>query len=98
RGRPDPRPRDGGGDPGRPQGARGVPRPRGQRDDAGADVSALLRVQDLRAGYDGVPVVRDLDLVVGEGEVVALLGPNGAGKTTSLLTISGILPVLHGSV
>ncbi len=61
-------------------------------------MTALLRVSGLRAGYDGVPVVRDLDLEVAEGEVVALLGPNGAGKTTSLLTISGILPVLHGEI
>ena len=58
----------------------------------------LLHVAGLRAGYDGVPVVRDLDLEVAEGEVVALLGPNGAGKTTSLLTISGILPVLRGEI
>jgi len=61
-------------------------------------MTTLLRVAGLCAGYDGVPVVRDLDLEVAEGEVVALLGPNGAGKTTSLLTISGILPVLHGEI
>jgi len=60
--------------------------------------STLLRVNGLRAGYDGVPVVRNLELHVDEGEVVALLGPNGAGKTTSLLTISGILATLSGEV
>ena len=38
----------------------------------------------LSAGYDAAAVVRDLDLGVGAGEVVALLGPNGAGKTTTL--------------
>jgi branched-chain amino acid transport system ATP-binding protein len=42
--------------------------------------------------------VRDLDLTVNPGEVVALLGPNGAGKTTTLLTISGILRSIQGSV
>ena len=57
-----------------------------------------LRVEGLRAGYDGVAVVRDLDLVVEPGEIVALLGPNGAGKTTSLLTISGLLPALSGNI
>ena len=51
----------------------------------------------MSSGYGGVPVVRDLNLHVGPGEVVALLGPNGAGKTTTLLTISGILKVLDGS-
>ena len=57
-----------------------------------------LRVDGLSAGYNGVPVVRDLDLTVSRGEVLALLGPNGAGKTTTLLTVSGVLPVLAGSV
>ena len=41
-----------------------------------------IRVRGLRAGYRDAPVVRDLDLDVAAGEVVALLGPNGAGKTT----------------
>ncbi len=59
---------------------------------------ALLSVDGLAAGYGGVPVVRDLTLEVGPGEVVAMLGPNGAGKTTSLLTISGLLPVIDGTI
>jgi branched-chain amino acid transport system ATP-binding protein len=57
-----------------------------------------LEVRKLNAGYGGLAVVRDLDLVVAEGEVVALLGPNGAGKTTTLLTISGLLSPISGSV
>jgi branched-chain amino acid transport system ATP-binding protein len=58
----------------------------------------LLVLEGLRAGYDGTPVVRELDLHVDAGEVVALLGPNGAGKTTTLLTVSGLLPVIAGSI
>jgi branched-chain amino acid transport system ATP-binding protein len=58
----------------------------------------LIDVRGLNAGYGGVPVVRDLNLTVGPGEVVALLGPNGAGKTTTLLTISGLLAPLSGTV
>ena len=58
----------------------------------------LIDVQGLHAGYDGIPVVRDLSLSVAPGEVVALLGPNGAGKTTTLLTISGLLAPVAGSV
>jgi branched-chain amino acid transport system ATP-binding protein len=60
--------------------------------------SALIEVEDLAAGYGGVPVVRGLNLYVKPGEVVALLGPNGAGKTTTLLTLSGILRPIGGSV
>jgi len=58
----------------------------------------LLRADGLVAGYGKVSVVRDVDLEVGEGEVVALLGPNGAGKTTTLLTMAGELPPLGGAV
>ncbi len=59
---------------------------------------SILRVRGLTAGYDGVAVVHDVDLDVAAGEVVALLGPNGAGKTTTLLTISGLVPKLGGSI
>ena len=61
-------------------------------------MAALLEIENLSTGYDGVPVVRDLDLHVDEGEVVALLGPNGAGKTTTLLTTSALLPIIDGDV
>ncbi len=59
---------------------------------------AMIAVEGLHAGYDEIAVVRDLDLYVGPGEVVALLGPNGAGKTTTLLTISGLLKPVAGSI
>lgn len=58
----------------------------------------MLDVRGLVAGHDGVPVVRGLDLRVEAGEVLALLGPNGAGKTTTLQTISGLLPVIDGTI
>lgn len=58
----------------------------------------LIDVRGLHAGYGGIPVVRDLDIHVEAGEVVALLGPNGAGKTTTLLTLSGLLKPISGSV
>ena len=61
-------------------------------------MTRVLELRGLCAGYDGVPAVRDLDLHVDAGEVVALLGPNGAGKTTTLLTISGLLAPLAGSI
>ena len=58
----------------------------------------LLECRGLAAGYGAVAVVRDLDLHVGRGEVVALIGPNGAGKTTTLLTLAGELPAISGDV
>jgi branched-chain amino acid transport system ATP-binding protein len=58
----------------------------------------LLECRGLAAGYGAVAVVRDVDLRVEPGEVVALVGPNGAGKTTTLLTLAGELPVIAGEV
>jgi branched-chain amino acid transport system ATP-binding protein len=58
----------------------------------------LLECRALAAGYGAVAVVRDLDLRVEPGEVVALIGPNGAGKTTTLLALSGELPAISGEV
>jgi len=59
---------------------------------------SVLELTGVSAGYHGVPVVRDIDLHVEAGEVVALLGPNGAGKTTVLRTISGIIDAVDGTV
>jgi branched-chain amino acid transport system ATP-binding protein len=57
-----------------------------------------LEVRGLSCGYGPSVVVRDVDLHVGPGEVVALLGANGAGKTTTLLTIAGVLPAMRGEI
>ena len=65
--------------------------------DQAASGHALV-VRELSAGYRGVPVVRELNLEVHPGEVVALLGPNGAGKTTTLETIAGLNHPISGSV
>jgi branched-chain amino acid transport system ATP-binding protein len=62
------------------------------------DAPHRLAIAGLAAGYDGVPVVRDLDLTVAPGEVVALLGPNGAGKTTTLMTVAGLLAPVAGAI
>jgi branched-chain amino acid transport system ATP-binding protein len=62
-------------------------------------MNAVLTCSGLDAGYvAGRPVLRDLDLSLEAGTVLALLGPNGAGKTTLLLTIAGLQPPLRGHI
>ena len=61
-------------------------------------MTPLIEIQGMSAGYDGVPVLRDIALEVNEGEIVGLLGANGAGKTTTLLTISGLIKPLSGEI
>jgi branched-chain amino acid transport system ATP-binding protein len=58
----------------------------------------MLEVSDLEAGYGRVQVLREVELRVGEGEVVALVGSNGAGKTTLLRAISGMITPSGGDV
>jgi branched-chain amino acid transport system ATP-binding protein len=58
----------------------------------------LLEVTGLRAGYGGIEVIRDIDLHVAQGEVVACIGANGAGKTTTLRAISGMIRPTKGKV
>lgn len=58
----------------------------------------VLEVAGLSVGYGPQPVVHDVDLRVGAGQVVALLGANGAGKSTTLLAVAGAIPSLAGTV
>lgn len=60
----------------------------------------ILDISGLEAGYETGQVLFDVDLAVGEEEVVSLLGRNGAGKTTTMRAIMGAdLPrVLGGSI
>jgi branched-chain amino acid transport system ATP-binding protein len=58
----------------------------------------MLRVEGLSAGYGSVEVLWDVDLEVGEDEIVALVGSNGAGKTTLLRAVSGLIPASAGEV
>lgn len=59
---------------------------------------ALLEVENLRAGYDGVPVLQDVNLSADEGRTTVLLGLNGAGKTTTMLCVAGMLRAQGGSI
>jgi branched-chain amino acid transport system ATP-binding protein len=60
--------------------------------------AGILELEGLTTGYEDAAVVRELDLSVGEGEVVALLGANGAGKTTTLRAVSGVVDPMAGSI
>ena len=58
----------------------------------------VIRVRGLRKAYGDHLAVRDVDLDVHRGEVLALLGPNGAGKTTTISILEGFLEADAGAV
>jgi branched-chain amino acid transport system ATP-binding protein len=58
----------------------------------------MFEAKGLCAGYGRVEVLWDIDLTVGDNEIVALVGPNGAGKTTLLRALTGMVPVRSGSI
>ena len=62
------------------------------------NAAPLLAVKDLVVRYGQIEALHGVSLEVYSGEVVALIGSNGAGKSTTLRAVSGIIPVVGGSV
>ncbi len=57
----------------------------------------VVELDDATMGYDGVPVLEGVNLVVERGQKLALIGPNGAGKSTLLKVIMGRLAPMAGT-
>ncbi|MBZ0123435.1 MAG: ABC transporter ATP-binding protein [Roseovarius sp.] len=58
----------------------------------------MLELSDISTSYGSVPMLREVSLAVGKGELVCLLGPNGAGKSTTFNTICGLIAPDKGRV
>jgi branched-chain amino acid transport system ATP-binding protein len=62
------------------------------------EAAALLRLENVHAGYGPITALRGLDLTVALGELVCLIGANGAGKSSTLRAISGLLSPAQGRI
>ena len=58
----------------------------------------MLKVSEIEVRYSGVPVIHNVSLDVGKGELVSVVGANGAGKSTLLKTVAGALHPSKGSI
>ncbi len=58
----------------------------------------MLEVRHLNASYGAVPVLHDVNLTVGIGEIVGLVGANAAGKSTLMFTMAGLRTTYRGDV
>jgi ABC-type branched-subunit amino acid transport system ATPase component len=59
---------------------------------------AVLELSKVSKSFGGLRVLDELDLVVGEREIVSLIGPNGAGKTTVFNVVTGVYPPDAGDI
>ena len=58
----------------------------------------MLKVSEIEVRYSGVPIIHNVSLEVGMGELVSVVGANGAGKSTLLKTVAGALHPSKGSI
>ena len=61
-------------------------------------MKALLEIENLKAGYEGMEILHDIDFQLQSKEIVALIGPNGAGKSTLLKSIFHLTEIYSGKI
>ena len=54
--------------------------------------------KQLAVGYDGIPLIRDIEIRLQKGHILTLIGPNGSGKSTILKTAANYLKAVAGTV
>lgn len=61
-------------------------------------MTEVIRLEGVHKRFGGVVVANDINLALGQGEILGLIGPNGAGKTSLFNLISGVVPLDAGSI
>ncbi len=57
-----------------------------------------LQIENLHAGYNGLEILKGINLSIEKNEIVALIGPNGAGKSTLIKSVFGLANVISGTL
>lgn len=58
----------------------------------------ILKVENLKVGYENECVLEDINFSVNSGELIAIVGPSGGGKSTLLRVLSGLLAPIDGTI
>jgi len=58
----------------------------------------LLQINNVHAGYGNLRILRGINMEISAGSIVTLLGGNGTGKSTLLKAVSGLIPLMEGSI
>jgi branched-chain amino acid transport system ATP-binding protein len=58
----------------------------------------MLKIQNLKAGYNGMEILHGVDFELKPAEIVALIGSNGAGKSTLLKSIFNLCEIYSGKI
>lgn len=58
----------------------------------------MLKLYDVKAGYDGIQIVNGITMEVADNQIVAIVGANGVGKSTTLKAIMQQIPLMGGSI
>ena len=61
-------------------------------------MTTLLKIEKLSAWYGDSRVLKEVDIEINDGEIIALLGRNGMGKTTTLHSVCGIIEKISGNI
>ncbi len=59
---------------------------------------AEVRFENVTKSFDGVEVIKNLDLTIYDGEFFTFVGPSGCGKSTILNLVAGLEGVTHGHI
>ena len=58
----------------------------------------MLELKKIKTFYGNIQALKEVNIEISEGEIIALIGANGAGKSTTLMSICGIVPPRSGEI
>lgn len=58
----------------------------------------MLSIKKLKSGYEGMEILKEVDMDINKSEIIAIIGPNGAGKSTVLKSIFNLCSIYSGEI